>query len=424
MYARRGQTGCSRPARATGSDGTRSRTSSWRTRACRGTTPCCGCERDFWLLEDSGSTNGTFVGADRVQQVPITGRLPDPAGPSRRTARPSPARSAGAPAGRGNTAVADPPVPPPRPHRPAAAAAVAAAASAAPRCPRPAAAPRRHRRSSRAAPPASPARRGRRRPARQRRSRRGPSRRSPRRRWPQAPGRTVSRELAGPPAAAQRRHERADHGAADRPGRRQRRRGGRPERVPVPRRAAPEPRAAATRSSTSTATTAPSSTASGSPPPPVTEIDLIGVGPATFQLVGDELQEFIDTGDISLTRPRPDGHAAQRAGAARPRELPARRALPARRHRPERRRQVHPARRAHRDGPGQRRRRPVRQPRSLHPLRRAAAPDRAGPAGEHPAHPAHRRARARLRGRAALPVATPARPSASAGSPRCWRNWR
>jgi ABC transport system ATP-binding/permease protein len=34
---------------------------------------------------------------------------------------------------------------------------------------------------------------------------------------------------------------------------------------------------------------------------PVTEIDIVGVGPATFQLVGDELQEFIDTGDISLS---------------------------------------------------------------------------------------------------------------------------
>ena len=33
---------------------------------------------------------------------------------------------------------------------------------------------------------------------------------------------------------------------------------------------------------------------------PVTEADLIGVGPATFRLVGQELQEFIDTGDISL----------------------------------------------------------------------------------------------------------------------------
>ncbi len=34
---------------------------------------------------------------------------------------------------------------------------------------------------------------------------------------------------------------------------------------------------------------------------PVTETDLIGVGPATFRRVGDELQEFLDSGDISLT---------------------------------------------------------------------------------------------------------------------------
>jgi ABC transport system ATP-binding/permease protein len=34
---------------------------------------------------------------------------------------------------------------------------------------------------------------------------------------------------------------------------------------------------------------------------PVTETDIIGVGPATFQRVGDELQEFLDTGDISLS---------------------------------------------------------------------------------------------------------------------------
>jgi len=33
---------------------------------------------------------------------------------------------------------------------------------------------------------------------------------------------------------------------------------------------------------------------------PVTELDIIGIGPATFRLVGEELQEFIDTGDISL----------------------------------------------------------------------------------------------------------------------------
>ncbi len=34
---------------------------------------------------------------------------------------------------------------------------------------------------------------------------------------------------------------------------------------------------------------------------PVTERDMIGIGPATFQLVGEELQEFIDTGDVSLS---------------------------------------------------------------------------------------------------------------------------
>jgi ABC-type multidrug transport system ATPase subunit len=33
---------------------------------------------------------------------------------------------------------------------------------------------------------------------------------------------------------------------------------------------------------------------------PVTERDIISIGPATFRLVGDELQAFIDTGDISL----------------------------------------------------------------------------------------------------------------------------
>jgi ABC transport system ATP-binding/permease protein len=33
---------------------------------------------------------------------------------------------------------------------------------------------------------------------------------------------------------------------------------------------------------------------------PVTETDQIGIGPATFRLVGDQLQEFMDTGDITL----------------------------------------------------------------------------------------------------------------------------
>lgn len=33
---------------------------------------------------------------------------------------------------------------------------------------------------------------------------------------------------------------------------------------------------------------------------PVTEQDIIGIGPATFRLVGDELLEFMDEGDVSL----------------------------------------------------------------------------------------------------------------------------
>src|SRR5580692_6101920 len=33
---------------------------------------------------------------------------------------------------------------------------------------------------------------------------------------------------------------------------------------------------------------------------PATEMDIIGIGASTFRLVGEELQEFIDTGDVSL----------------------------------------------------------------------------------------------------------------------------
>jgi ABC transport system ATP-binding/permease protein len=33
---------------------------------------------------------------------------------------------------------------------------------------------------------------------------------------------------------------------------------------------------------------------------PVTEADIIGIGPATFHMVGQQLQEYIDTGDVSL----------------------------------------------------------------------------------------------------------------------------
>ena len=49
---------------------------------------------------------------------------------------------------------------------------------------------------------------------------------------------------------------------------------------------------------------------------PVTERDIIGIGPATFRLVGEELQEFIDTGDISLTATDLTVAAAERQGTA------------------------------------------------------------------------------------------------------------
>ena len=108
MCARRGPTGCSRPAPSyrIGRDPesdivVEDPRVSWHHAVLR-------LERDFWLLEDSGSTNGTFVGADRVRQVPITGnclvRLGHPEdGP------PVSCSLGRSPAGRGNTAVADPP---------------------------------------------------------------------------------------------------------------------------------------------------------------------------------------------------------------------------------------------------------------------------------------------------------------------------
>ncbi len=33
---------------------------------------------------------------------------------------------------------------------------------------------------------------------------------------------------------------------------------------------------------------------------PLTEGDIVGIGPSTFRLSGTELQEFVDTGDVSL----------------------------------------------------------------------------------------------------------------------------
>jgi ABC transport system ATP-binding/permease protein len=83
-------------------------------------------EGSAWLLEDTGSTNGTFQGRDRVQRVPISGscevRLGHPDdGPAMSCSVAAPARQAGgAQAGRGAPtnyaeSPAAPPAPPPNP---------------------------------------------------------------------------------------------------------------------------------------------------------------------------------------------------------------------------------------------------------------------------------------------------------------------
>ncbi len=98
------------------------------------------------------------------------------------------------------------------------------------------------------------------------------------------------------------------------------------------------------------------------------------------------------------------GRRRQAEGAARGHHVPARRALHDGGHRPGRSGQVHPAQRADRQAPGDRRQRVLRLPRPVRELRRAQAPDRARPAGVRHARPAHRQDGPRLRGRAQVPA--------------------
>ena len=134
----------------------------------------------------------------------------------------------------------------------------------------------------------------------------------------------------------------------------------------------------------------------------LTEQDLVSIGSSTFRLTGGELQAVRRRRQHHLHRPGTSGQGRQQ-GAAGPCELPDPGKVPARRHRPQRRGQVHPARRADRDAPRDHRHGAVRQPRPVPELQRAQVPDRPGPAGERAAHPADRAARAAVLGRAQVP---------------------
>ena len=71
------------------------------------------------------------------------------------------------------------------------------------------------------------------------------------------------------------------------------------ERVPLPRRAAAVS-AGSSRSWISSSHNGTFVNGQRVSAAPVTGADIIGIGPATFRLVGEELQEFIDKGDVSL----------------------------------------------------------------------------------------------------------------------------
>ena len=246
---------------------------------------------DGWLLEDSGSTNGVFVGPQRVQQVPITGdclfRLGHP--------QDGPAVSCSlglAPSAGHGTAIADypdpPPVPPAQYRAPQQAPPQQAPpqwGQAAPVQPPPVQRPP-------VQPPAGPP------PQQWAPQDRAAQPRSP---LPQAPGRPVSSMGSmvpnRPPSAVMSvrstvlkigRAADNDVVVAD---------------LSVSRYHAELRRSlhgsyeiVDLGSHNGTYLNGQRITAS-----PVTEIDIVGVGPATFQLVGDELQEFIDTGDVSLS---------------------------------------------------------------------------------------------------------------------------
>ena len=284
-------------------------------------------ERDFWLLEDSGSTNGTFVGLDRVRQVPITGNCLVRLGHPEDGPAVSCSLGRAPAAGHGDTAVADAPAhtpsgapaaqpvtpAPPPSHQPQsfqAPAAQAPAAQAQPAQAPPAQAPPAQAPAAQAPPAqAQPAQAS---PVQAQRAQAQPVRTPPAQppAGPPVPAQPTpgqypdwqglknvpeSQVYQRPPSAVMRvtttmlRIGRAadnDVVVSDLSVSRyhaQLRRTGRGYEV------------VDLESHNGTFLNGQRISAA-----PVTEDDLIGVGPATFRLVGEELQEFIDAGDISF----------------------------------------------------------------------------------------------------------------------------
>ena len=131
--------------------------------------------------------------------------------------------------------------------------------------------------------------------------------------------------------------------------------------------------------------------------------DIVGVGHSTFRLVGDRLEEFVDTGEVSFSA----RHLTVTVDGGKQILKDVSFGVPEKsliaRHRPVRLRQVDAAEGADRLPPRQPGRCPLRQPEPLQAVRRAAPAHRSGPAGRHPAQGADRREGPQVRGQAPLP---------------------
>ena len=150
--------------------------------------------------------------------------------------------------------------------------------------------------------------------------------------------------------------------------------------------------------------------------------DIVGVGHSTFRLVGDRLEEFVDTGAVSFSARRlsvtvPHGKTTKTilkdvsfgvpeksligvigpSGSGKSTLLRAADRLPPRR----------PGRGA------------LRQPEPVQAVRRAAPAHRPGPAGRHPAQGTHRSGTRCSTPPSSASPATPRPPSARRGSTRC-----